>query len=209
MTYNSPDPHTGGVTYGGYSNQIVVDEHFVLRISGHAGPGRRPRRCSAPASPPTRRCATGAWAPGRRSASSGLGGLGHMGVKLAHAMGAARGAVHHLARQGRGRQAARRATRWSSRETPTRWRRTPAASTSSSTPSRRRTTSTPSSRAAQARRHASAWSARPSTRTPRPASSSLIFQRRQHRRLAHRRHRGDAGDARLLRASTASCPTSR
>ena len=48
----------------------------------------RLRRCSAPASPPGRRCATGARAPARRSASSGIGGLGHMGVKLAHALGA-------------------------------------------------------------------------------------------------------------------------
>ena len=47
-----------------------------------------PRRCCAPASPPTRRCATGAPAPARRSPIVGLGGLGHMAVKIAHAMGA-------------------------------------------------------------------------------------------------------------------------
>ena len=32
LTYNSPDKHLGGVTYGGYSDSIVVDEHFVLRV---------------------------------------------------------------------------------------------------------------------------------------------------------------------------------
>jgi len=32
LTFNSPDKHLGGVTYGGYSNSIVVDEHFVLRV---------------------------------------------------------------------------------------------------------------------------------------------------------------------------------
>ena len=43
LTYNGPDKHLGGVTYGGYSNSIVVDEHFVLSVpatSNSPGPGR-------------------------------------------------------------------------------------------------------------------------------------------------------------------------
>ena len=57
------------VTYGGYSNSVVVDEHFVLRVPRSLDLGRRPRRCSAPASRPTRRCGTGTSARARRSAS--------------------------------------------------------------------------------------------------------------------------------------------
>jgi uncharacterized zinc-type alcohol dehydrogenase-like protein len=59
FTYNSPDKHLGGVTYGGYSESIVVDEQFVP-----ASPPRsispEPRRSSAPGSRRTRPCATGA-----------------------------------------------------------------------------------------------------------------------------------------------------
>ena len=87
LTYNSPDKHLGGVTYGGYSDSIVVDEHFVLRVP-RISTSPAPRRCSAPASPPTRRCATGASAKGKKVGVVGLGGLGHMGVKFAHAFGA-------------------------------------------------------------------------------------------------------------------------
>jgi uncharacterized zinc-type alcohol dehydrogenase-like protein len=54
LTYNSPDKHLGGVTYGGYSDSIIVDERFVLRVPSNLN----------------------------------LGGLGHMGVKFAHALGA-------------------------------------------------------------------------------------------------------------------------
>ena len=38
LTYNSPDKHLGGVTYGGYSESIVVDEHFVLRVPANLDP---------------------------------------------------------------------------------------------------------------------------------------------------------------------------
>src|ERR1700761_3852997 len=38
LTYNSPDKHTGGVTYGGYSDSIVVDQHFVLRVPDNLDP---------------------------------------------------------------------------------------------------------------------------------------------------------------------------
>ena len=70
ITYGSPDKHkTAAVTYGGYSDSIVVDERFVLRVPPNLiSPG--PRRCSAPASPPTRPCATGGSPRARRSASS-------------------------------------------------------------------------------------------------------------------------------------------
>src|SRR5215472_4931805 len=59
LTYNFPDKHLGGVTYGGYSESIVVDQRFVL-------------------------CVT----KGKKVGVVGLGGLGHMAVKFAHALGA-------------------------------------------------------------------------------------------------------------------------
>ena len=67
LTYNSPDKHLGGVTYGGYSDSIVVDERFVLRLR-QTSILPAPRHCCAPASPRTLRCATGASAgqQGRR-----------------------------------------------------------------------------------------------------------------------------------------------
>ena len=87
LTYNAPDKHLGGVTYGGYSDSIVVDEHFVLRVPPTSNsPG--PRRFSAQASRLTRRCATGVSAKGKKVGVVGLGGLGHMAVKFAHAFGA-------------------------------------------------------------------------------------------------------------------------
>ena len=47
LTYNSPDKHTGGMTYGGYSSQIVVDQHFVLRVPESLDPaGAAPLRCA-------------------------------------------------------------------------------------------------------------------------------------------------------------------
>jgi alcohol dehydrogenase (NADP+) len=87
FTYNSPDKHTGKTTYGGYSNQMVVDEHFVLRV-----PGRLDLAAAAPllcagitTYSPLRHWNVG---PGSRVGIVGLGGLGHMGVKFAHAFGA-------------------------------------------------------------------------------------------------------------------------
>jgi uncharacterized zinc-type alcohol dehydrogenase-like protein len=70
FTYNSPDKHgTATVTYGGYSESIVVDEKSVLRVrTTSISPGWR--RCSAPASSPGRRSAAGATSKGRRSAWS-------------------------------------------------------------------------------------------------------------------------------------------
>ena len=87
LTYNSPDEHLGGVTYGGYSDHIVVDEHFVLRIPSNLDlAGTAPLLCAGITtySPLRHWGAT----KGKKVGVVGLGGLGHMGVKLAHAMGA-------------------------------------------------------------------------------------------------------------------------
>ncbi len=88
LTYNFPDKHLGGVTYGGYSDSIVVTEEVRSQGALEARPRRGPHRCSALASPPTHPCTTGESRRTRRSASSGWSGLGHMGVKFAHALGA-------------------------------------------------------------------------------------------------------------------------
>lgn len=86
-TYDSPDAHTGGVTYGGYSRTIVVDEHFVARIPASLDlAAAAPLLCAGITTySPLRHWNAG---PGRHVGIVGLGGLGHMGVKLAHAMGA-------------------------------------------------------------------------------------------------------------------------
>jgi uncharacterized zinc-type alcohol dehydrogenase-like protein len=86
-TYNSPDKHTGGVTYGGYSRTIVVDEDFVLRIpDGLDAAAAAPLLCAGITTySPLRHWKVGA---GDRVGVVGLGGLGHMAIKLAHAMGA-------------------------------------------------------------------------------------------------------------------------
>jgi uncharacterized zinc-type alcohol dehydrogenase-like protein len=85
FTYNSPDKHTGGHTYGGYSKSIVVDEAFTLRISDKLDLARR-LRCCAQAS---RLLADERWGvkKGQKVGVVGLGGLGHMAVKFAHAFG--------------------------------------------------------------------------------------------------------------------------
>jgi uncharacterized zinc-type alcohol dehydrogenase-like protein len=88
MTYNSPDKHMPGkMTYGGYSNQIVVDEHFVLRVSSKLDPpAAAPLLCAGITTySPLRHWKVG---KGQKVGIVGLGGLGHMGVKFAHAMGA-------------------------------------------------------------------------------------------------------------------------
>jgi uncharacterized zinc-type alcohol dehydrogenase-like protein len=87
-TYNGPEQGTGANTYGGYSNRIVVDEKFVLKI-------RHPESQLAAVAPllcagittwsPLRKWEVG---PGQTVGVVGLGGLGHMGVKLARAIGA-------------------------------------------------------------------------------------------------------------------------
>ncbi len=87
FTYNSPDKHNGQMTYGGYSNQIVVDEKFVLRVSDKLDlAGVAPLLCAGITTYSPLR--TWKVAKGQKVGIVGLGGLGHMGVKLAHAMGA-------------------------------------------------------------------------------------------------------------------------
>jgi uncharacterized zinc-type alcohol dehydrogenase-like protein len=87
FTYNSPDPHLGGVTYGGYSESIVVDQHFVLRVPEHLDPaGAAPLLCAGITTySPLKRAGI---SPGKKVGIVGLGGLGHMAVKFARAMGA-------------------------------------------------------------------------------------------------------------------------
>jgi len=87
LTYNFPDKHIGGVTYGGYSDSIVVTEHFALRVPENLDlAGVAPLLCAGITT----------WSPlrhwgvtkGKKVGVVGLGGLGHMGVKFAHALGA-------------------------------------------------------------------------------------------------------------------------
>jgi len=87
LTFNSPDKHLGGVTYGGYSESIVVDERFVLRVPSNLDPaGAAPLLCAGITTySPMRHWGV---TKGKRVGVVGLGGLGHMGVKLAHAFGA-------------------------------------------------------------------------------------------------------------------------
>ncbi len=86
-TYNARDKHSGGVTYGGYSKKIVVTEDFVLSISD-----KQPLEAIAPllcagitTYSPLRYWKVG---KGQKVGILGLGGLGHMGVKLAASFGA-------------------------------------------------------------------------------------------------------------------------
>lgn len=87
FTYNSPDKHLGGVTYGGYSKSIVVDEAFALRVPDRLDPaGTAPLLCAGITTySPLRH-----WnvRSGQKVGVVGLGGLGHMAVKLASAFGA-------------------------------------------------------------------------------------------------------------------------
>jgi alcohol dehydrogenase (NADP+) len=87
-TYNSPDRITGENNYGGYSDSIVVRQEFVLRVS-------QPEKDLAAVAPLL--CAgITMWSPlrhwnagqGKKVGIVGIGGLGHMGIKLAHALGA-------------------------------------------------------------------------------------------------------------------------
>jgi uncharacterized zinc-type alcohol dehydrogenase-like protein len=87
LTFNSPDKHLGSVTYGGYSESVVVDQRFVLRVPSNLNPaGAAPLLCAGITTySPMRH-----WSitQGRKVGVVGLGGLGHMGVKFAHALGA-------------------------------------------------------------------------------------------------------------------------
>ncbi len=87
FTYNSPDKHSGGITYGGYSESVVVDEAFVLHV---------PKELNLAAAAPLLCAGITTYSPlrhnkvvkGQKVGVVGLGGLGHMGVKLAKAFGA-------------------------------------------------------------------------------------------------------------------------
>lgn len=87
LTYNSPDKHTGGMTYGGYSTRIVVDEKFVLRVPANLNlAAAAPLLCAGITTySPLRHWGVTA---GQKAGIVGLGGLGHMGLKFAHALGA-------------------------------------------------------------------------------------------------------------------------
>ena len=87
FTYNSPDKHNGGITYGGYAESIVGDEAFVLTV---------PKNLDHAAAAPLLCAGITTYSPlkhnkvtkGQKVGVVGLGGLGHMGVKLAKAFGA-------------------------------------------------------------------------------------------------------------------------
>jgi len=87
FTYNAPDKHLGGVTYGGYSESIVVDQRFVLRVPLNLSlAGAAPLLCAGITTySPMRHWGV---TKGKKVGVVGLGGLGHMGVKFAHALGA-------------------------------------------------------------------------------------------------------------------------
>jgi uncharacterized zinc-type alcohol dehydrogenase-like protein len=87
FTYNGPDKHLGGMTFGGYSDAIVVDEAFTLKV---------PANLDLAAVAPLLCAGITTWSPlhhwkvgpGQKVGIVGLGGLGHMGVKFARALGA-------------------------------------------------------------------------------------------------------------------------
>jgi uncharacterized zinc-type alcohol dehydrogenase-like protein len=87
LTFGSPDKHLGGVTYGGYSDSVVVDERFVLCVPANLDlAGAAPLLCAGITTySPMRRWGV---TKGKKVGVVGLGGLGHMGVKFAQAFGA-------------------------------------------------------------------------------------------------------------------------
>ena len=87
LTFNMPDKHLGGVTYGGYSESIVVDQRFVLRVPSNLNlAGTAPLLCAGITTySPMRRWGV---TKDKKVGVVGLGGLGHMAVKFAHALGA-------------------------------------------------------------------------------------------------------------------------
>jgi uncharacterized zinc-type alcohol dehydrogenase-like protein len=87
FTYNSEDKVSGGITYGGYSDRVVVDEAFTLKVPEKLDPAATaPLLCAGITTySPLRHWKVG---PGQKVGIVGLGGLGHMGVKFARAFGA-------------------------------------------------------------------------------------------------------------------------
>jgi uncharacterized zinc-type alcohol dehydrogenase-like protein len=86
-TYNAEEGHVPGMTFGGYSNNIIVTEHFVLRIPENLDlAAAAPLLCAGITTySPLHHWGVG---PGQKVGVVGLGGLGHMAIKIAHAMGA-------------------------------------------------------------------------------------------------------------------------
>ena len=87
LTYNSPDKLSGGITYGGYSESVVVNQRFVLKVPSNLDlAGAAPLLCAGI----TTYSPMHHWgvSKGQKVGIVGLGGLGHMGVKFAHALGA-------------------------------------------------------------------------------------------------------------------------
>ncbi len=86
-TYNGKDKHSGRQTFGGYSEKVIVDEHFILKV---------PENLNLPAVAPLLCAGITTWSPlrhwkvgaGSTVAVVGLGGLGHMAIKLAKGLGA-------------------------------------------------------------------------------------------------------------------------
>jgi len=87
LTFNGKDKHLGGHTFGGYSESIVVDQHFVLKMPPGLDPARAaPLLCAGITTyAPLKRYGVG---KGKRVGIVGLGGLGHVALKFAHAFGA-------------------------------------------------------------------------------------------------------------------------
>ena len=87
LTFNSPDKFLGGQTYGGYSESMVVDEKYVLRVPENLdAAATAPLLCAGITTySPLKHWKVG---PGQKVGVIGLGGLGHMAIKIAKAMGA-------------------------------------------------------------------------------------------------------------------------
>jgi len=87
FSYGGPDKHSGGMTHGGYSEKIVCDEAFTLKVPTNLDPASAaPLLCAGITTySPLLRWGAG---KGKKVGIVGLGGLGHMGVKFAHALGA-------------------------------------------------------------------------------------------------------------------------
>ena len=87
LTYGGPDPHLGGTTRGGFSTTIVVDRHFTYALPGALDPAAAaPLLCAGVTTfAPLRRFGAG---PGTTVGVVGIGGLGHLAVRYARAMGA-------------------------------------------------------------------------------------------------------------------------
>jgi len=87
FTYNGEDKHLSGMTFGGYSEKVVVDEAYTLKVPANLDPAAAaPLLCAGITTwSPLKHWKAG---PGKKVGIVGLGGLGHMGVKFARALGA-------------------------------------------------------------------------------------------------------------------------